>query len=669
MALYTATVATGSFLMAGTMDNISITLVGERGESAKVPLNNFGRDFNACAVDKYNVTAEKDLGRILLIRLHKDPYSIFPEDSWFCDLVTVEHPGAEPCHFPCYRWIEGYKTVELREGAAKLIFEDSKPVLLEHRETELKSNREAFRWKPYTGSPWGLDVNTIDELNSDSKYSLTKISGLKLEGGAATLELKLKGMLSVKESWKNFEDMERVFWKHKSDTSEYVSKHWKEDAFFGYQFLNGANPVQIFKCVQIPPNFPVTDEMVKPSLGSQTSLHKELQKGNIYMVDYKVLDGMPANVIQGRQQYIAAPMCLLYKTPEDEVIPLAIQISQTPGPDNPIFLPSDSEWDWTLAKIWVRNADFLAHEGHSHFLGTHLFAEAFLVTTLRQLPACHPVYKLLFPHFRYTLNANMMARIDLLGAGGVFDQSSSVGAEQFPALMKRGLEAVTYTAMCAPDHLKSRGVEELPKYYFRDDIMKIWAATESFVSSIVECYYKSDDCVQKDSELKAWVSEIFTKCFHDRTSSGVPSVLKTRPELIKYLTMVIYTTSSKHASVNSPQFDFFHWMPNAPSSMRKPPPKTKGTATKESILETLPEVDSTCRIMILMWVLTRTSSDMVPLGHYPNRLFTEEKPTRCIEVFQKKLSEISAGIQKRNESMPAKYTYLDPSRVENSIPI
>lgn len=60
-------------------------------------------------------------------------------------------------------------------------------------------------------------------------------------------------------------------------TTEYVSEHWKDDDFFGYQLLNGVNPFVIQRCSKLPSNFPVTEDMVRPFLTSGKCLAAEME--------------------------------------------------------------------------------------------------------------------------------------------------------------------------------------------------------------------------------------------------------------------------------------------------------------------------------------------------------------------------------------------------------
>lgn len=56
------------------------------------------------------------------------------------------------------------------------------------------------------------------------------------------------------------------------------------------------------------------------------TLLSSTQKGNIFLCDYKRLDGLRANIINGKQQYMMAPLVLLHKTPENKLMPIAIQV-------------------------------------------------------------------------------------------------------------------------------------------------------------------------------------------------------------------------------------------------------------------------------------------------------------------------------------------------------
>ncbi|XP_077340074.1 polyunsaturated fatty acid lipoxygenase ALOX15B-like [Lithobates pipiens] len=668
--MYRLKVATGTDLAASTCSNVSIVLVGVHGESEIHKLPHQWNNFISGAVTEFNIAVNKDLGELLMVKLSMERYLNFPLDPWYCNYVTVTCPKDQLYKFPLYQWI--FKSVEIPEGKGVVITKNIHPALQQQRKLELEMNRETHKWKVYAeGAPHCIDVTNDDPQNlpPNDQYSFQKLAHFGSTSYSTGLEVKLNGYALNADSWHILEDIKLVSSLRRSQYSDIVSKIWKEDSFFGSQYLNGLNPTMIKKCVQVPGNFPVTDHMVAQSLGACTNLQKELQNGHIFLADYEVLQGVPTNTINEKPQYIAAPMCLLWKNPQDQLVPIAIQLSQTPGTNVPIFLPSDSEYDWVLAKIWVRSADVQAHEADTHLLHTHLLAEVFSIASIRHLPMGHPVYKLIIPHFRYTLQINALARTRLIGPGGVFDQASVTGKGGIPVIIKKAMAELTYSRLCLPDDIKGRGMEHIPNYLYRDDGMKIWAAMESFVSNIINYYYTSDEMVKEDPELQAWVAEIFKEGFLQNKSSEVPSSLGTRDSLIKYLTMVIFRCSAQHAAVNSGQFDFYSWMPNGPMTMKSPPPSTKGVTTMETILQALPDVNSTAAAISSVWLLSNEPMDRRHLGEYPDERFTEKTPQIFIKKFQQQLSEISKCIQERNKTMRLPYPYLDPNQIENSVSI
>ncbi|NXR02176.1 LOXE3 isomerase, partial [Sagittarius serpentarius] len=276
------------------------------------------------------------------------------------------------------------------------------------------------------------------------------------------------------------------------------------------------------------------------------------------------------------------------------------QLSQTPGPTSPIFLPSDAEWDWLLAKTWVRNADFYSHQFLTHLMRTHLFGEVFAIATLRQLPSCHPLFKVRWGHGT-SCSEHPWVPPPCQGSGATY--------EGIVLILQRGLEKVTYTSLCLPDDIRDRGMAHIPNYHYRDDGMILWESIKSFVSGIVAFYYGEDAAVSGDAELQAWVMDIFTNGFLGRTSSGIPSSLQTVAELSKFLTMVMFTCSVQHAAVNNGQYDLGAFLPNAPSSMRHPPPTVKGKAFLQHFLDTLPEVDTTANILVALILLSSRLKD------------------------------------------------------------
>ncbi|KAK9531517.1 hypothetical protein VZT92_010937 [Zoarces viviparus] len=308
------------------------------------------------------------------------------------------------------------------------------------------------------------------------------------------------------------------------------------------------------------------------------------------------------------------------------------------------------------------------HQAVEHLVKTHFLAEVYAVATLRSFSAIHPLYKLLFPHFRYTLHINTGGRRNLFGPEGALSKSS-LGYEGLTELMRRALSETTYSSLCLPENIIARGLESVPNFYYRDDGLNLWNIVNSFVKAVVGYYYPSDSEVRKDTELQEWICEIFTHGFLGNTASEFPASFDTVEEVIKFITMLIFTVTGQHAAVNNGQFDYYSWGPNESLLLIKPPPTTKGQSSMKTILETLPDVGDTVSFAAMVWLLSAKYTDEVLMGEYPDERFQEPAAKQMMKKFQAELSDLSEAISTRNLQLEIPYTYLNPTEIENSVAI
>uniref|UniRef100_A0A8D0AM79 Si:dkey-17e16.9 n=1 Tax=Sander lucioperca TaxID=283035 RepID=A0A8D0AM79_SANLU len=628
-------VTTGDMQYAGTWDHIYVTLFGTEGQSERTELDNFGPDFTTGTVMIVKLDLGQRNGFCLCIL-----YIYFGVEFWYFSKIVVTTPEGDAILFPCYRWISRGELVALRGG--KVLF----------------SNFLCFfRWRIMAeGLPHINHCDNASELPAEIRFSKTKTT--EIDDTKRRMWLNYHDHHVVSNLFKNILDISIAI------LPEYVAKHWKEDDFYGSQFLNAVNPNVIKRCSELPPNFPVTEEMVKLFLEEGSSLQKEMEKGNIFLYDQKKMDGIPPRAYNGEPLTVTAGLCLFYRNPENKLMPIAIQLHQQPSEQNPIFLPSDPETDWLLAKMFIKNADSMDHQAVHHLMNTHFLAEVYTVAALRSFPVIHPLYKMLFPHFRYTLHINTVGRKSLIGPDGAFSKSS-LGYDGLKELMRRALSKTTYSSLCLPENIRGRGLESIPNFYYRDDGLKLWNIVNSFVKAVVEYYYASDSEVYKDTELQEWISEIFTHGFLGNKASGFHTV----EEVIKFITMVIFTVTAQHAAVNSGQFDYYSWVPNGSLLLHKSPPTTKGQSNMNTILETLPDVGETVSFVGMTRLLSETYTDVVPMGIYPEERFDEPAPKQMIKEFQAELSYLSEEITTRNSQLEVPYTYLNPAEIENSVAI
>uniref|UniRef100_A0A8C1P349 Arachidonate 5-lipoxygenase n=1 Tax=Cyprinus carpio TaxID=7962 RepID=A0A8C1P349_CYPCA len=648
MTTYKVTVSTGEQKCAETMNSIYLTLLDSEKQSSGRTLVNKDMLSPLKTEISLDIHVEKELGDIVQVKLEKEKHLMnFP---WFSENLKVKTPSGDCFEFPCYRWLVDDKEVIIREGTARLPQDDTKS-FQEQRKYELGSRQELFRWKEWSpGFPMSIDAK-VNELPKDVQFDGNKQSEWDWDFKKVIADLLLDKIEGLVESWKDIEDIENIFGHllKKNTVLDNVMQDWNKDYMFGYQFLNGCNPVMIRKCMKLPDKFPVTHEMVKGCLKKGSTLQEQLWAGNIYIVDYEILNGVPA---ASSERHLTAPICLLYKNELDQIVPIAIQLSQTPGEMSPIFLPRDNKYDWMLAKMWVRSSDFLVHQLVTHLLKTHLLSEVFEMAMYRQLSAVHPVYKLLMPHVRFTIAINAKAREKLISKDGIFSQVSSINGAGMGKLIQNAMKTLTYESLCFPEDIKARGMEDVPKYYYRDD-------------ATVQIMY--DKAVQKDVEIQEFVKDV--ACFGMNNSDNFPKSLSSREQLVEYLTAVIFTASAQHAAVNFGQFDWYGWIPNSPSTMRKPPPQQKGQVDLKYIMESLPDRECSSKVLGTVWSLTRTQENELYLGTYPDMYFTEQPVKEAIKTFRHKLDEVTNIIKSRNEKLTLGYCYLSPDKIPNSVAI
>jgi len=100
---YTLEVTTGNIKGAGTSAQVSVTLIGNKGDSGKQILENSTTNFTKGAVDVFNVDTA-DLGDVQKILIGHN--NAGPGADWFLQNVTVINEATgNKWYFPCGRWL------------------------------------------------------------------------------------------------------------------------------------------------------------------------------------------------------------------------------------------------------------------------------------------------------------------------------------------------------------------------------------------------------------------------------------------------------------------------------------------------------------------------------------------------------------------------------------
>jgi arachidonate 15-lipoxygenase len=447
-----------------------------------------------------------------------------------------------------------------------------------------------------------------------------------------------------------------------------IHRDFHQDRVFAEMRVGGPNPVVLRRVDRPVDHFPVTQEHFARAIPGNDSLEAAGREGRLYLLDYKMLEGIENSDYPDMQKYVYAPLCLLVLHKSRKVLmPVAIQCQQTPGPDNPIFTPDDGP-SWMIAKTVVKVADGNHHEAVTHLGRTHLFVEPFVIATRRQLAPNHPLYILLVPHFEGTLSINNMAKGYLVGDRGPVDELLGGTIDSTRRLTVRGVQEYPFDRVMLPDTFRARGGRDphlLPNYPYRDDALLYWGSVHRWVTSYLDLYYRSDADVQADPELAAWFAELVSADGGRVVGIGKSGPTCTREYLANAATLIIFTASVQHAAVNFPQYDLMSYVPNMPLACYAPAPTSKH-ATHADYLAMLPPLNHANLQMGLGALLGTVHYSA--LGQYCEDHFEDPRVAELLRRFNDEIRAIGDIIEDRNrERRP--YEFLVPSGIPQSINI
>ena len=149
-------------------------------------------------------------------------------------------------------------------------------ILRIQREKQLLKRKMEYKWIPsgFYGLPAHIDASVLN-LPYDERFDTTKLldftsTGIK-DGGRIVFEMIFQGI----DNLHDYEKMATTLCRPEVPVHE--AARWVTDVEFGRQILNGVNPVVIEKCTALPPNFPVTNDMVKGLLNRGLTLEQEIE--------------------------------------------------------------------------------------------------------------------------------------------------------------------------------------------------------------------------------------------------------------------------------------------------------------------------------------------------------------------------------------------------------
>ncbi|KAK1234154.1 hypothetical protein PQX77_002644 [Marasmius sp. AFHP31] len=408
-------------------------------------------------------------------------------------------------------------------------------------------------------------------------------------------------------------DKARVGGGHSVDHSMYLKKNiglredWYSDALFGQQQFTGTNSTTITRADRR-----WVEEYLQVSRNQRrrdVSQLLENDSDNLFVQDYSDFRASmnlseTTKLMTPEGRYGCASVVLFHLEAGGQLHPLAITLDYQGSMDNSVTIfnrrigygssgDEYTDWPWRYAKMCAQVSDWLRHEVAIHLVHTHLVEEVLIVAANRVFDPEHVVLRLLEPHWATTLALNKAARETLVPK--IIVKMTGFSEVQTYAFLKNSYRKFNWTELYVPNDLRNRGfpVERLGErkyhnYGYARNISRLWEILRKFVCEVLTEIYGGDEQVRRDGSITSFCREV--RSSYGGQLSSFPDI-STLDELIDFVTMCIHIASPQHNAVNYLQQYYQTFVPNKPSALYTPLPRTLSELNRigeKDILAALP---------------------------------------------------------------------------------
>ena len=196
------------------------------------------------------------------------------------------------------------------------------------------------------------------------------------------------------------------------------------------------------------------------------------------------------------------------------------------------------------------------HTTIRHNVFTHLTVlTSFALASTNQLPAAHPLRRLLHPCFQTLLIGNHeIAALQLPGPTGFAPRIFSHDAAQIVAMARDRLATFDVWDLEPDTQFARRGTTTTPfDYPYRDNVLALWKPTLELTREYVAVYYADDAAVRADAAVAGWLAEL------DRLLPGgvsTPIDGPTQEWLARLCALLIHLSSVEHDYLNNVAWNY-----------------------------------------------------------------------------------------------------------------